>query len=216
MTFAFDIETIPDTTKASRMPEPEVAIGNLKDPEKIAEKVNAARDKQLEKMGLDAATARLLCFSCVNDDGAHAAITAENTDEEEARIVSAALDILATDDARIVTWNGKGFDIPFLFKRAALLSIPNPVAPLSQWTKRYDEGRHVDLMKVWDQYQGGVFTSLEFFAATVLGEHKLYADFSKFIAQMQTEAGREEIQSYCLQDSRLTWKAYKLLQGQLF
>ena len=53
MFYAFDIETMPDSSKTGSLPEPEVKLGNLKDPAKIAEKVAEARAEQVAKMALN-------------------------------------------------------------------------------------------------------------------------------------------------------------------
>ena len=53
MIIALDIETIPNADMFSRLPEPEVAIGNLVDPAKIAAKKAAVKVKQIADMALD-------------------------------------------------------------------------------------------------------------------------------------------------------------------
>jgi 3'-5' exonuclease len=216
MTFTLDIETIPNLTIMSRMPAPEVKLGNLKDPEKIAEKQAEAREKQIADMGLSPLTARVLCAGVFNDDGAACKIMAEQTDDEERELLDWIFTLLAKPEARIVSWNGKGFDLPFLFRRAALLQLPVNCPPLDAWARKYDESRHVDLMKVWDNYAPGTYTSLETFASLALDGHKAEISFSEFPELIKTEAGRERITGYCLQDCALTWQAFKLMRGLLF
>ena len=45
MIIALDIETIPNADMIARLPEPEVALGNLVDPAKIAAKKAAVKVK---------------------------------------------------------------------------------------------------------------------------------------------------------------------------
>jgi len=216
MITGFDIETIPNPEMADKMPPPKVALGNLKDPVKIAAKQDEARDKQIDKMGLCAATGRVLCAGFHNSENSFFEIMQENTDDEEIRVVSIVLDFLARDGIRLVTWNGKAFDIPFVYKRAAILRIANPGLPLPAWTKRYDETLHMDLMKVWDQYQPGQFTSLDYFSRLVLNNSKQDIDYKDFPELMRTPEGRDKIGAYCVQDAALPYEGYRVLQGHLF
>ena len=63
MQYALDVETIPNMDIVADMPEPEVKTGNLKDPEKIAEKVKQARKKAEDRMALSPLTGRVAAFS---------------------------------------------------------------------------------------------------------------------------------------------------------
>jgi hypothetical protein len=53
MFYAFDIETMPNSSKLDSLPEPEIKTGNLKDPAKIEEKRAEARAEQIGKMALN-------------------------------------------------------------------------------------------------------------------------------------------------------------------
>ena len=215
LTFGLDIETIPNPVKAARLPEPEIKLGNIKNPAKIAERQDAARAKQLKDMALDAATGRVLAVGMHNDEGEHCEVTAADSDEAEREVLDWTMKVLDKGEVRIITWNGKDFDLPFIFKRAAILGINAP-NPLSDYVKRYDRGIHIDLMKEWDMYQAGVHTSLDFFANMVLGTSKEEIDFDEFPKLMKTEEGRKKIKEYCLQDCRLPYQGWKLLRGRLF
>ena len=141
MFYAFDIETMPDRAKINSLPEPEVKLGNLKDETKIAEKKAEARAEQIAKMALNPLYGRICAAVFVASDGngelESLRFAAGDDDAEEAVLISGCFDVLRLDCARIVTWNGIGFDLPFLFKRAALLGVPLDGVPvLAHWTRR--------------------------------------------------------------------------------
>ena len=220
MIIALDIETIPNADMIARLPEPEVALGNLVDPAKIAAKKEAAKSKQVEAMALDPLYGRVCCVCLVREDGATETIMPESaTDENERSVIVQVLDTIRNPEARLVTWNGNGFDMPFLYRRAMILGVsPSYIGapPLSAWTKKYGNDKHIDMMHIWCGDTGNKFASLESVASAILGEGKNEHDFAEFPAMMQTPEGRAKIGEYCLQDTRLTFKLYEKAQGCLF
>jgi DNA polymerase elongation subunit (family B) len=206
------------------MPEPEVKTGNLKDPAKIAEKKAEAKAEMLSKAALDPLTARVICYAAAGEsDGEekhHTAITPEITDANERELIQDIMKMLGTPDMRIVTWNGIGFDLPMIYKRAMILGVdPGSFGapPLSAWTKRYSTDRHYDLMQIWGGWNSGQYSKLDTVARLVLGEHKTDGiDVTTFADVMQTAAGRAKIAAYCLQDTRLTWRLWKRFNGVMF
>ena len=66
---AFDIETMADPEMVKNIPEPEVAVGNLKDPVKIEAKRKQARADQIGKAALDPHFSRVLCITIAGRDG---------------------------------------------------------------------------------------------------------------------------------------------------
>ena len=55
---ALNIETAVNKHRLHLLPEPEVALGNLKDPYKIEEKIAETKRKQLEMLAIDAENCR--------------------------------------------------------------------------------------------------------------------------------------------------------------
>lgn len=221
MFYAFDIETMPDSVKISSLPEPDVKLGNLKDPAKIEEKIAEARAEQIDKMALNPLYGRICAavFVASNGKGELESLrfAAGDDDAEEAKLISGCFDVLRLDCARIVTWNGIGFDVPFLFKRAAILGVPLrgvPVLPF--WCKRYATGSHIDLMQVWGGWNTAQFAKLDDVAGVCADDHKIKIDFKEFPELVKTAEGREKILDYCEQDVRLTYKIFEKFNGVLF
>jgi DNA polymerase elongation subunit (family B) len=221
MFYAFDIETMPNSSKLDSLPEPEIKTGNLKDPAKIEEKRAEARAEQIEKMALNPLYGRICAavFVAPGMDGEleAARFAAGDDDEEEALLIADCFRVLAADCARIVTWNGMGFDFPFLFKRALILGIPlNGVPVLAHWCKRYTTGSHIDLMQVWGNWNTQGFEKLDNVAGLVIDDRKIEIDFREFPELIKTEEGKQKILDYCEQDVRLTYRLFERFNGILF
>lgn len=225
MILAIDIETAPNAEAIPFLPEPKISKV-LKDPAKIAAAKEEARADQIANMALDALTGRVICFAAVGEaNGEEVAISqvAENmTDAKETELIQQIFGLLGQDETRLVTWNGMGFDLPFIYKRALILDVCPAnfgAPPLTAWTKRYSADRHFDLMKIWSNWASGSdgFVKLDTVARMILKESKTEdVDVTTFAQMMQTPAGREYIGKYCLQDTRLTWRLFAKINGWLF
>jgi predicted PolB exonuclease-like 3'-5' exonuclease len=212
--YAFDIETIPDPDALEMMPEPEVALGNTKDPAKIAEKIADAKRKQVEKAALDPLTARIVCASFANASANRVVI---GTATDERSVMRFIFERLGEPEARFVTWNGAGFDFPMVYRRAAILGICPAefgAPPLPAWVKRYNTDRHYDLMQIWTGWSG--FASMDAVARMVLGRGKMEFDVSLIHEMIRSEQGRAEVAKYCDADARLTWELFTAFEGTLF
>jgi predicted PolB exonuclease-like 3'-5' exonuclease len=179
-----------------------------------------AAEKQVEKMALDPMLGRIICISFVGDGEMRETRTADAlTDEAETALIHWAMSFLGFDEARLITWNGLGFDLPYIYKRCVMLGI-HPgnfgAPPLSAWTKRYSTEKHIDLMQVFGGWNSAAFTKLDAVAGLVLGDHKNEVDVTKFPEMMQTEGGRKEIAEYCEQDTALTYRLFERMHGVLF
>lgn len=97
---------------------------------------------------------------------------AKSAEDERDLIALAFLDMVQSSVT--VTFNGLGFDLPFLVKRAAILQVPVPPGLyLSNYRKRYTIAPHCDLymhLGDWDRYAAGTLTHwAETFAISVAG-----------------------------------------------
>jgi predicted PolB exonuclease-like 3'-5' exonuclease len=224
MIIALDIETIPNVDAIPFLPEPKISK-TLKDPAKIAAAQAEAKADQIADMALSPLTGRVCCFAIV---GVEAGVPKEMTetilsahDDEELPLIQGIMRVLGAEETRIVTWNGIGFDLPFIYKRAMILGVDPAnfgAPPLHAWTKRYDTTRHYDLMKIWSGWASGAdgFVKLDTVAAMVLKERKTEIDVTTFAVLLKTQEGRNKIAEYCLQDTRLTWRLFEKMNGFLF
>lgn len=215
MDITFDIETIPNAAMIPFLPVPEVKTGNLKDPQKIAEKLEEAKAEQLERMALSPLYGRVCAFVAVEDEEAvHKECVAADSDAEEIRVIEAIFKTFSGN--RVITYNGTGFDLPFVYRRAVLLGIDIRefgVPTLAEMTVRYSNKHHVDLMQVWCGY--GNYEKLDNIARVMLNDAKIEIDFREFPALIQSEEGRKKLLNYCQQDVILTSRIWNRISGIL-
>ncbi|HJH05425.1 MAG TPA: ribonuclease H-like domain-containing protein [Victivallis vadensis] len=217
MFFAFDIETMPDSSKIGELPEPEVKLGNLKDPAKIAEKQAEARAEQIAKMALNPLYGRICAAVFANTAADTIRLVAGDDDKEECDLIAECFKVLRQDSTRLVTWNGMGFDLPFLFRRAAILGVPLDGVPvLACWCRRYSVDRHIDLMQIWSNWNSQQYAKLDDVGGIVAHDHKIKIDLREFPQLVKSAEGRERILDYCEQDVRLTYSIFQKFNGVLF
>ena len=171
MYLLLDIETIPrQDIEPLEFDESTVKVGNLKDPVKIHDKITKAQEEY--KAGLDKkmSTTPELCqiVSCammsVNDNGVYdnnETFYGEFDDNEILREIKNYIN----PNLVLITWNGKGFDIPVIWKRL-LISNSQSKMSFSEYmtlTKKYDTASHIDLMHIWNNFDYGKMTDCAMF-----------------------------------------------------
>lgn len=225
MIIALDIETIPNLDIIDKLPEPSID-SRLKDPAKIADAKAAAKQKQIDSMALDALTARVCCYGAVGlvnptheGEQEHGEIIAAATDDNERSLVQSIMRMLATEDMRLVSYNGIQFDLPMIYKRAMILGVdPGHFgAPaLTAWTKRYSADRHYDLMQIWGGWSSQNWVKLEVLTSMVLGETREDIPYEQIPELIKTQDGGASVLAGCINHARLTWELWKRCNGCLF
>lgn len=215
MDLAFDIETIPNSGMLERLPEPEVKTGNLKDPAKIAEKVAEAKAEQIAKMALSPLYGRVCAWVCAEDtESVGMGCLTEETDADEVRIIEELFRMF--EGKRLISYNGNGFDLPFIYRRAVLLGIDVRefgLPTLAEMTKRFENKHHIDLMTAW--CGAGNFEKLDRIAQVLLNDNKIEIDFREFPELIKSAEGRDKLLAYCAQDVFLTLKIWNRVAGIL-
>ena len=171
-----DLETIPcQTIEPPQFDLESVKLGNLKDPEKIKVKVQEAEEKfnadLVKNMSLDPNLCQIIsCAMLLVDErgqinaGDESAIFNEKTDYG----IIQALPIL--DKFILITWNGKHFDIPVIWKRSIIFRIPFlSFQYYLKLTHKYNNDAHIDLQLIWNQ---GGYGSMADCAKTLGIKHK--------------------------------------------
>lgn len=217
---AMDLESIPNKSMVDQLPEPEVALGNVKDPAKIEEKIKEAKKKQIDKMALNPFWGRICSFSMHGETESFFKVIPDISDASEIELVSFILEKLVIgqgDENNIITWNGHGFDFPFIYKRAALLNIPLPqyCPSLKYWTRKYSQSPHCDLMQEFCGWSTEGKTNLDLAGKMFLGAGKTKRDYSEYINLIESGQG-ELIGLDNLCDTQITFNLYKKLEPYLF
>jgi 3'-5' exonuclease len=124
----------------------------------------------------------------------------EDTEEAMLKFIG---DIFAKGVGKIVTFNGKAFDIPFLKIRSAILNVPIP--PI--FNKKYDVDRHFDVREVLTNFGANQRGTLKEWAITFGTVPP--KDSGKAIHLLT----KEERQEKCLTDCRNTNFLYQRLKN---
>lgn len=224
MVYVIDIETIPNMDMVSKLPEPDVKFGNIKDPIKIAEKKAEAKANQIASMALDPLFGRICAYRIVQ-------VTDDETEEEASLMIAERCISEATDKAEghmlsellyyiesancLVTFNGTNFDVPYILKRAAILNVPPSTFLVKVNSESmYNTKLHCDLMLKWCGRHE--YVSLDTLSGVFFGEHKTDVDFRDFPQLLTTPGGRETILNHCRECVGMTAKLYKKLYTRLF
>ncbi len=112
-------------------------------------------------------------------------------------------------DTKFVTFNGKGFDIPFIIKRSAFLGIP-PTVKIS--TRRYDTQFHFDCLEVLSNYFQGEIFSLKHYCQMFGIENHDDADGGD-IYSLWLKGDKAAIEKHCAADVLATLALYQKIRG---
>lgn len=229
MIAAIDTETIPNMHLPDGcMPQfdPDtVKLGNLKDPDKIKVKLDAAKVDFEAGLAKKMATDRALCQVCtfvgyIFDDNAgvevidKTVVQAESDDpDDEQEIIREAWTFIHKayiDKIPIVTFNGKGFDFPVLLFRAMLLAVHVETTVYQAMTTKYNVTKHhYDLMQILVGHVPQTGRNLDFYLRLFeVGAKPSDMDGSKVYETWQ--AGEyDKIREYCESDVLNTCLLFK-------
>ena len=165
-------------------------------------------------MALSPLYGRVCAFVAIDDSGTLWKSCIQNeSDEDEVNVIETLFRTIA--GKRAVSYNGNGFDLPFLYRRAVILGI-NPgefgLPVLSAMTERKSKF-HIDIMNAWCGF--GQFEKLDNLARAILNDQKNDIDFKDFPELIKSEEGRDTILAYCAQDVALTMKLWNRIDGIL-
>lgn len=232
-TLIFDLETWPNDQEIEEwMPPVEsfdpntVRYGNIKDADKIAAKIESAREKHdgdahaeqdafRDKATLRPHLCRIFAVGygegSVTDDKFHYSFQSALApdDKAETTIIEGCWDMI--EGASVTAnWNLFGFDLPLLIHRSRILGVRVPA-----WirTPLYRNDRLIDLMDTWNLNRAMSIPSKLDDAARILGvEGKLQLPDGQLPWQNANEGG-EEWMKYLHQDIVTTWEVGKRINA---
>ena len=195
-----------------------------------------ARKGELEmQMNLYPFTARVVCIAMLNADSQRGKVlfTAEDYTEEENEAAPIQYvpcidegELLANfwDAAKhfdsIVTFNGRGFDVPFIYLRSALLNVP---ITCKNWLGyRYQTEPHCDLAEQLTFYtvsgRDGAAKrfNLDFYCrAFGIESPKAHGVTGMDVNRLMAEGRFREIAEYCMRDVQATVALYEIWKDRL-
>ena len=233
-TLIFDIETSALPVETFDEVQQEYLF---RDAEKIADP--AAREKRRAElaamMSLWPLTSRVVCIAMLNDDSARGKVLfiAEDYEEDageagpvefvpcvdETELLTAFWDVARHYDS-IVTFNGRGFDVPFLYLRSAQLNVP--ISRKNWLGYRFATDPHCDLAEQFTFYsvsgRDGAARkfNLDFYCkAFGIESPKGHGVTGMDVKRLMDEGRFREIAEYCLRDVVATVKLYHIWKERL-
>jgi len=205
--------------------------------EKIAEEAarNVRRAEIQQQCSLWPFTAQVVCIAMLNADTRRGQVlfTAEDYDEpgaeagpvefvpcvDEAEMLTAFWDVAKHYEA-IVTFNGRGFDVPFIYLRSALLHVP---ISRKEWLGyRFQTEPHCDLAEQFTFYgvsgRDGAARrfNLDFYCkAFGLESPKAQGVTGTDVGALLAERKFRDIAEYCLRDVKATVQLYQIWKERL-
>lgn len=227
--FVFDIETVPDTN----------AVPNLTG---FTEPGVDARREELERYHLDITGGknpfprqpfhRVVAISFlaadIERDGKHEAYflkelrSGGKEDSSEADLLKGFFGYIDRFKPRLVSYNGRGFDLPVLKYRAMVHGVSasgllNSGDKWNSYTSRYSADWHCDLLEVLSDFGASAKCKLNEVCAALGLPGKVGVDGSK-VAGMFDNGEIKAIRDYCESDvlnTYLVYLRYQLLTGNL-
>ncbi len=207
--------------------------GRLPDPDAQAKK----RAEISQMFNLWPFTAQVVCIAMVNADTGRGQVLYQSDDFEEepeeaeaapvefapqpdeGELLTAFWDVAKRYDS-IVTFNGRGFDVPFLYLRSALLNVP--ISRKDWLGYRYNTEPHCDLAEQFSFYnvsgkEGAARKfNLDFYCkAFGIPSPKAQGVTGLDVNDLLAEGRHREIAEYCLRDVEATVELYKIWKERL-
>ena len=202
-------------------------------PDEAARETRRAEIQQL--FSLWPLTARVVCVAMLNAETLRGQVlfTADDFEEDageagpvefvpfadEGELLAAFWDVSKHYDG-IVTFNGRGFDVPFIYLRSALLNVP--ISRKDWLGYRYAFEPHCDLAEQLTFYnvsgrEGAARRfNLDFYCKVFgIESPKAQGVTGMDVTRLLEEGRHREIAEYCLRDVRATVELYRIWKDRL-
>jgi 3'-5' exonuclease len=209
----------------------------FRDAEKLAEE--AARDTRRaeiqQQMSLWPLTARVVCIAMLNVESCRGQVLfiAEHLEPDadeagavefvscmdEPELLTAFWDVAKHYDS-IITFNGRGFDVPFVYLRSALLNVP--ISRKDWLGYRFQTEPHCDLAEQLTFYGvsgregAGRRFNLDFYCkAFGIDSPKSHGVTGRDVGPLLAAKRYRDIAEYCLRDVQATVRLYQIWKERL-
>ena len=209
----------------------------FREAERLADDVarEARRAEILQQFNLWPLTAQVVCIAMLNVESARGQVLFLAGHREEPAGEAAAVKFLpcakegellgsfwevARKYEHIVTFNGRGFDVPFIYLRSALLNIP---ITRKDWLGyRFQTEPHCDLAEQFTFYgvsgrEGAARRfNLDFYCkAFGIESPKSHGVTGMDVTRLLAEGRQRDIAEYCLRDVEATLRLYHIWKERL-
>jgi 3'-5' exonuclease len=221
MNLVFDIETVGVNFETLSDSQKEFLLRNT-ETEKDAEKKQELIEEAKRYLSLYPFTAKIVVIGLLNTETGKAMVLYEGSEEEDWASEDNTVKYkrlneeqmlkyfwkYASKAEKIISFNGRNFDLPFLMWRSAI----NKIKPSKNFMKnRYDSSHHVDLLEQFSFYGSTKKFNLDFYCHA-LG---IISPKSRGVTGMDVKelylAGKiKEIAVYCGGDVKATYELFKI------
>jgi DNA polymerase elongation subunit (family B) len=207
----------------------------LREVEKIPDETARAqkREEVLRQFSLWPLTAQVVCIAMLNAETLRGKVLFLADDFEDAQpgavefapcadeveLLTAFWDVAKHYD-EVVTFNGRGFDVPFLYLRSAALNVP--ISKKNWLGYRYATEPHCDLAEQFTFYnvsgRDGAARkfNLDFYCkAFGIDSPKAHGVTGMDVMSMMAAGQFREIAEYCVRDVRATVELYRVWKERL-
>ena len=226
-TLVFDIETSRLPVELFDEAQQEYLF---REAQKLPEEQQPAKREEIARFfSLWPFTAQVVCIAMLNTEtqGGQVLFQAEDFEDEaekgpvkfvpcadEHELLTAFWDA-AKHYQQVVTFNGRGFDVPFLYLRSAVLDVP---ITRKDWLGyRYATAPHCDLAEQLTFYSvsGRDGAARKFNLDFYCKAFGIESPKSHGVTNMMEEGRHKEIADYCLRDVRATVQLHKIWKERL-
>lgn len=203
---AINIET--HSNPDAILPDLDVKLGNLKDPEKIRQKKQEAVAEQRARAALDPYTGQILCISIATSERILSVAGGAN----ERSLLTWAWRIINANGRRIFTFNGAEFDIPYLIARSLVHRVEYPAnIECNRYRVANLDCRHFDVFQYLTQFSPGAGSrKLRWFAKVLLDKEFPYEDIDQSKLE---DVPYPTVQSLCEWNTKTTLELAELING---
>ena len=209
----------------------------LREAEKIPDETARAtkREEIIRQFSLWPLTAQVVCIAMVNADTQRGQVLFIAEDFEEDAVEGGPVEFMPCADElelltafwdvakhyeEIVTFNGRGFDVPFLYLRSAVLNVP--ISKKNWLGYRFATEPHCDLAEQFTFYgvsgrEGAARRfNLDFYCKVFgIDSPKAHGVTGMDVGKLLAEGKHREIAEYCLRDVRATVELYRVWRERL-
>lgn len=233
-TLVFDIETTALPLEQFDEAQQEYLLRAAeKEPD---EEARSAKREEIQRfMSLWPLTSQVLCIAMINAESERGQVLylAEDFEEgeespgavkfvpcmDESELLTAFWDTVKHYE-NIVTFNGRGFDVPFVYLRSALLNVP--ISRKNWLGYRFAAEPHCDLAEQLSFYnvsgRDGAARrfNLDFYCRSFgIESPKSHGVTGMEVGQLMQEGRMREIAEYCVRDVRATLDLYRIWKERL-
>lgn len=221
MNLIFDIETVGCDFETLSESQQEYLL-RYAEQEKDSDKKEELKEESKRYLSLYPFTAKVVAIGIMNSETEKTMVLYEGEEKDEwvadekntkykplseEQIIKHFWQYISKAE-KVITFNGRNFDIPFLMVRSAMLKI-KPTRNLIK--NRYDSSHHIDLLEQFTFYGITKKFNLDFYCYSFSVESPKSKGITGMDVKELYKAGRiKDIAIYCGEDVRATYELYKI------